>query len=183
VLLDAWPAVAARVPGARLAVVGGGPDAELLAARVRTLPDPAGVLLVGPVADPRPWLAAADVVVLPSRWEGMALAPLEAMAAARPVLLTDVPGARECLPPPPDGVPPVPPEDPDALSEHLAEALADPDACARRGDRAREFVAGRHDVRRTVSQVAEVYRGLLPAGVSGPPDPRVPGGRRSFIRL
>jgi glycosyltransferase involved in cell wall biosynthesis len=176
VLLDAWPAVAARVPGARLAVVGGGPDAELLAARARTLPDPAGVLLVGPVADPRPWLAAADVVVLPSRWEGMALAPLEAMAAARPVLLTDVPGARECLPPPPDGAPPVPPEDAAALSEHLAEALADPDACARRGDRAREFVAGRHDVRRTVSQVAEVYRALLPAGAPACPDPRVPRG-------
>ncbi|MEW1911984.1 glycosyltransferase family 4 protein [Kitasatospora sp. NPDC085895] len=175
VLLDAWPRVAEAVPGAGLALVGGGPDEAVLAERVRALPGPRRVLMAGGVGDPRPWLAAADLVVLPSRWEGMALAPLEAMAAARPVLLTDVPGARECLPPG-GAVPPVPPGDAAALAERLVEELADPDACARRGGLARAYVADRHDVRRTVEQVEAVYRAVLPARPSGRPDSRVPQG-------
>lgn len=93
VLLAAWPEVLRRVPRARLALVGGGPEQQRMAETVRESAEPCRVRLVGDVPDPRPWLAAADLVVLPSRWEGMALAPLEAMAAARPVLLTDVPGA------------------------------------------------------------------------------------------
>ena len=173
VLLDAWPQVAGAVPGAWLVLVGGGPDAAALAARARGLPR---VRLVGDVPDPRPWLAAADLVVLPSRWEGMALAPLEAMAAARPVLLTDVPGARECLPPGGAAHPPVPPGDPVALAERLAGALADPDACARLGGPARAHVVRRHDVRQVVAQVEAVYRGLPPARSAGRPDSRVPQG-------
>lgn len=170
VLLDAWPQVARAVPGAGLVLVGGGPDAAALAARARALPR---VHLTGGVADPRPWLAAADLVVLPSRWEGMALAPLEAMAAARPVLLTDVPGARECLP---AGQVPVPAGDPAALAGRLAGSLADPAGCARYGELARAHVARRHDVRTVVAQVEAVYRALLPAGSAGRSDSRVPQG-------
>ncbi|MEV8097402.1 glycosyltransferase [Kitasatospora sp. NPDC085879] len=176
VLLDAWPRVADAVPGAGLALVGGGPDEAVLAERVRALPGPCRVLLAGGVSDPRPWLAAADVVVLPSRWEGMALAPLEAMAAARPVLLTDVPGARESLPPEDAAASPVPPEDAVALAERLAGQLADPDLCAYRGALARAHVVRRHDVRRTVEQVEAVYRGVLPVRPLGRPGFRVPQG-------
>ncbi|WP_263103187.1 glycosyltransferase, partial [Kitasatospora sp. DSM 101779] len=175
VLLDAWPRVAEELPGAGLALVGGGPDEAALAERVRALPGPRRVLMAGGVSDPRPWLAAADLVVLPSRWEGMALAPLEAMAAARPVLLTDVPGARECLPPG-AAAPPVPPGDAAALAERLVEELADPVACAHRGGLARAHVADRHDVRSTVEQVEAVYRAVLPVRPPGRPDSRVPHG-------
>ncbi|MEE1827230.1 glycosyltransferase [Streptomyces sp. BE20] len=164
VLLDAWPEVQRRVPSARLALVGGGPEEARLAAVVRESAEPARVRLVGDVADPRPWLAAADLVVLPSRWEGMALAPLEAMASGRPVLLTDVPGARECLPPAERKSAVVPPEDAAALATRMAEALSDPIECERRGARLREHAAARHDVRSVVEQVDALYRDLLGAG-------------------
>ncbi|MCC9308277.1 glycosyltransferase [Kitasatospora sp. RB6PN24] len=158
VLLAAWPAVARRVPGARLALVGGGPDAAVLAAQARALPEPYRVRLAGEVPDPRPWLAAADLVVLPSRWEGMALAPLEAMAMGRPVLLTDVSGAREQLPPDDHEAALIPVDDPAALTSALAAALADPLECARRGAAVRAWVCERHDIRTVIARVSQLYR-------------------------
>ncbi|MFJ6215817.1 glycosyltransferase [Streptomyces sp. NPDC092296] len=161
VLLAAWPEVLRRVPGAGLALVGAGPDRAALERTVGRFPVGSGVRLAGDVSDPRPWCAAADLVVLPSRWEGMALVPLEAMAAARPVVLADVPGAAECLPPDARRGALVPPEDPRALAVAVAAALADRAGCARRGALAREHVAARHDVRRVVTRISELYGELL----------------------
>ncbi|WP_342748799.1 glycosyltransferase family 4 protein [Streptomyces phaeoluteigriseus] len=121
VLLAAWDAVAARVPGARLALVGDGPDHDALRSRA-----PESVLLAGAVADAVPWYQAADLVVLPSRWEGMALAPLEALACGRPVVVTDVDGARESLPPTLAPRCLVAPEDAAALARTVTELLLDP---------------------------------------------------------
>lgn len=174
VLLAAWPEVLRAVPAARLALVGGGPDETALATAVRELADPGRVRLAGDVPDPRPWLAAADLVVLPSRWEGMALAPLEAMAAGRPVLLTDVPGARECLPSAEHARGLVPPQDVPALAGRIAEALADPIECGRRGALAREHVVARHDVRSVVERVDALYRTLLADPAAGRGSARVP---------
>ena len=77
VLLRAWPSV--QVPGAQAVLVGDGPEEEALrelAAGDATVRFAGGV----PRAEAVRFLAAADVVVVPSRWEGMALVPLEAMA-------------------------------------------------------------------------------------------------------
>ncbi|MET8897167.1 glycosyltransferase family 4 protein [Streptomyces albogriseolus] len=158
VLLRAWDAVRRRVPGARLVLVGDGPDGERLRAAA-----PRSVVFAGAVADAAPWYQAADLVVLPSRWEGMALAPLEAMACARPVVVTDVDGARESLPPSLAGRCLVPPEDPRALARTMAALLLDPPLRASLGDRARRHVLSLHDVRHTARAVAGVYRDLLGA--------------------
>ncbi len=181
VLLAAWPEVVRRVPGARLALVGGGPDEAAVAATVRGLAEPHRVRTAGDVSDPRPWLAAADLVVLPSRWEGMALAPLEAMAAGRPVLLTDVPGARECLPRW-ERAAVVPPGDGAALAAGIARALADPIECERRGALVRVHAVEHHDVRSVLRRVEELYRTVVrgepvePAGwTAGRGNDRVPG--------
>lgn len=47
--------------------------------------------------DPAPWLAAADVVVQPSHWEGQSIAVGEALAAGRPVVAFDVTGMRRAI--------------------------------------------------------------------------------------
>lgn len=156
VLLRAWPAVAARVPDARLVLVGDGPDRE----RLRRL---AGdrVLFAGHHDDPAPWYAAADLVVLPSRWEGMALAPLEAMARRRPVLLSEVAGAAECLPEGHAALCLVPPEEPAALAGAAARLLADPALCDSLGRQARAHMCGAHELGRTTSAVSALYRELL----------------------
>ncbi|WP_395570763.1 glycosyltransferase [Streptomyces sp. BK79] len=198
VLLDAWGSVLARVPGARLVLVGDGPERARLTARAgaygflggagehgrrpgRPAPDPvraglpgegvrpaagapASVLFAGAVADAAAWYRAADLVVLPSRWEGMALAPLEAMACGRPVVVTDVDGTRECLPP---ALVPhclVPPRDPAALAGAVTGLLLDAPLRTSLGGRGRAHVLARHDVRHTAAAVAALYGELLGTG-------------------
>ncbi|MFI9616333.1 glycosyltransferase family 4 protein [Streptomyces sp. NPDC052023] len=164
VLLAAWPSVVRRVPGARLVLVGDGPDRERLRA-------PEQVRFAGAVADPLPWYQAADLVVLPSRWEGMALAPLEAMACGRPVVTTDVAGARESLPP---ALVPhclVPPEDPPALADAVTALLLDPPLGESLGDRGRRHVLAGHDVQHAAEAMADVYRALLGSGTAAPAAP------------
>lgn len=157
-LLGAWEQVLARVPGARLVLVGDGPDRARLAARA-----PASVLFAGTVADAAVWYRTADLVVLPSRWEGMALAPLEAMACGRPVVVTDVDGAREGLPP---ALVPhclVPPGAPAALATAVTTLLVDAPLRTSLGHRGRAHVRTAHDVRHTTASITALYNDLLDA--------------------
>lgn len=117
-LLDAWSAILDQVPGATLVLVGDGPDRADLAARAG-----AGVVFLGARDDVPALLAAADVVVLPSRWEGAALVPLEAMAAARPVVGFDVGGLAEVVG---DGGTVLPPLDVAGLARAVVGYLTDP---------------------------------------------------------
>jgi glycosyltransferase involved in cell wall biosynthesis len=156
VLLRAWPAVAAALPAARLVLVGDGPDRPRLMAGA-----PAGVLLAGAARDTAPWYQAADVVVLPSRWEGMALAPLEAMACGRPVVASDVSGAREALHPADADTCLVPPGDPAALAAALLRLLTDAPLRTATSLRAAAHARTHHDVGRTASGVAALYRDAL----------------------
>ncbi|PRH75944.1 glycosyl transferase family 1, partial [Streptomyces solincola] len=153
-LLRAWDAVRRRVPAARLALVGDGPEAGALRAAAD-----GSVLFAGAVADPAPWYRAADLAVLPSRWEGLALAPLEAMAAGRPVVVTDVDGARESLPPGQEPYCLVRPGDPEALAGALAALLQRPVLRAELGRRAQRHVRERFDVRRAGAAIADVALG------------------------
>jgi glycosyltransferase involved in cell wall biosynthesis len=94
-LLDAWPLIRERVPKATLALVGDGPDRQNLERR-----RVAGVEFFGRRSDVSDWLAAADVIAFPSRYEGMSIALLEAMARGRSVVAYDVEGMAEALTPP-----------------------------------------------------------------------------------
>ncbi|WP_224349095.1 glycosyltransferase family 4 protein [Streptomyces olivaceus] len=123
----------------------------------------ASVLFTGAVADASGWYRAADLVVLPSRWEGMALAPLEAMACGRPVVVTDVDGACEALPP---ALAPrclVPPEDPEALADAVAGLLLDAPLRASLARDGHAHVRSAHDVRHTATAVARLYGAVLDA--------------------
>jgi glycosyltransferase involved in cell wall biosynthesis len=153
VLLDAWPTIADQVPEAQLAIVGDGPDAKPLRSRAG-----AGVRLVGARSDVGDWLAAADVVALPSRWEGMSIGMLEAMARGRSVVASDVPGAAEALDGDAGAV--VPPEDSTALADALALRLLDPAKTEAEGRNARKRVERSHDLRAMTNALAELYEEL-----------------------
>jgi glycosyltransferase involved in cell wall biosynthesis len=107
-----------------------------------------------------PWLAALDLLVLPSRWESLPLAILEAMQAGVPVLSTDVGGVGEAIT---DGVTGclVPPGDEAALARAMAQLAADPVRRAALAAAARERVQRDFATQRMVDQTATLYRTIL----------------------
>ncbi|PRY18431.1 glycosyltransferase [Kineococcus rhizosphaerae] len=153
-LLAAWPRVRERVAGARLVLVGEGPELG----RLREAAG-AGVQFAGAVDDPRQWYAAADVVVVPSRWEGMALVPLEASASGRSVVVTDVHGARESVPRGAGSVVPV--ADVDALGDAVAVRLDDLATASREGAAGRRHVQEHHRLGDSAERVSRLYRDVL----------------------
>jgi glycosyltransferase involved in cell wall biosynthesis len=163
-LLRAWPTVLAEVPDARLALVGAGPMEGEWRAADPTAAHPS-VRWAGPTDRPATWYAAADVVVVPSRAEGLALVPLEAMACARPVVAFDVGGVRQSLgegPDLPGAV--VARGDTEALAKELAQRLRDPAAAEAEGLRGRARVVEHFDRRATTARVAELVTELSGGG-------------------
>jgi glycosyltransferase involved in cell wall biosynthesis len=154
ILVDAWPAVLERVPDAQLLLVGDGRDADAVRRRAGN-----GIRLTGKRSDVPLWLAAADVVAVPSRFDGMSVALLEAMARGRAVVASDVGGAAEALGD--DGGALVRSEDPPALAEALAESLLDPARAVEVGRAARVRVERFHDLRETTAAVADLYAELI----------------------
>ena len=149
-LLDAWPDVLGTEPEARLVVVGDGPLRDELEAR--GVP---GVTFAGWADDPRPWYAAADVVVLPSRWEALPLVALEAMASGRSVVATDVGGLRDTIG---DDAGAVVPGDPlDELGNAVARRLRDPERALLEGKAGRHRVECDHDLAGVFDRIDEVY--------------------------
>jgi teichuronic acid biosynthesis glycosyltransferase TuaC len=124
-LLDAMPAVLARHPQARLAIVGDGPELARLQRHAARLQLPPSCIVFQPaVAQDElvPWYNAADLLVLPSRSEGCANVLLEAMACGTPVVATDVGGSRELLDDPAAGVL-VALREPAALAQAMLELI------------------------------------------------------------
>jgi glycosyltransferase involved in cell wall biosynthesis len=105
------------------------------------------------------WLAAADVVVAPSRYEGMALVPLEAMARARSVVASDIPANRESVPIGAGAA--VDAQDPAALATAVADRLSDSFLVEREGRAGRVYVQARHDARVASERLVGLYADVL----------------------
>jgi mannosyltransferase len=109
------------------------------------------------------WYAALDLFVAPQRWEGFGLTPLEAMAAAVPVVATTVGAFPELVVDGETGAL-VPPGEPAAIARALAPLLADPAARARMGEAARAHVARHFRLEAEAAALVALYREMLEAG-------------------
>lgn len=160
ILLEAIPAVLERVPEAHFLWAGDGPLQDELSTRVATLGLASNVHLLGRRHDVAALMAAADLFVLPSRFEGFPLSLLEAMSAALPVVGTRVCGTSEAIS---DGVTGrlVPPAQPAALAAAIIEVLAQPAQAARWGDAGRELVYKRFTASRMARETSDIYQELL----------------------
>jgi glycosyltransferase involved in cell wall biosynthesis len=117
---------------------------------------------LGPVDDIADLWRRTHIAVLPSRGgEGVPKALLEAAAAGRPLVATDVPGCREIARPEETGLL-VPRRDPAALADALAKLAADPALRRRLGGGARRLAEAEFGEARVAAETLALYRRLLP---------------------
>ncbi len=136
-LPPAWAHVVRDLPDATLAIVGDGPLRGAIEAAVAPLGDRVRLVGAQPLAAIPTWMAAADVLVLPSHNEGTPNVVLEALSCGRRVVATAVGGIPDLLTSELLGAL-VPPRDPAALGAALVRALRtpyDPAQVARLGAR------------------------------------------------
>jgi teichuronic acid biosynthesis glycosyltransferase TuaC len=121
-LLAAFAPIAAQEPAARLVLVGDGALRGLCEQAAAQLPGRIVVAGARPLSEVAQWIAAADVLTLPSWNEGTPNVVLEALASGRPVVATNVGGIPDLVSSPELGEL-VPPRDPAALGAALVRAL------------------------------------------------------------
>lgn len=155
-LLDALEILAREGEPVRFAIVGNGPLHDLVAARVSSPPLAGSTLLAGFEGSPYSYLACLDAFVLPSLWEGLPMAVLEAMSAGVPVVASAVNGTPEAVE---DGVTGylVPPGDARALADRLRAIAADAPRRAELGEAARRVAESRFGADQMVERLISVY--------------------------
>ena len=146
------------VPALHLAGAGSVRLQRQAQALVRSLGLQSQVHFLGTVADLPERLAATQVFVLSTRWEGMPLALVEAMAAGCACIGTDVVGVREVIEHESTGLL-VPPDDAGALAEALQRLLQNPALAQQLGQAARQRALSAHGRERMWQR----YRALLGA--------------------
>lgn len=159
-LLNAFRSVNSRLPSLRLMLVGEGPDRGLLERMMREFADERRAVIHPATPDVGPFLAAADLFVLPSLHENQSFAILEAMAAGLPVLSTRVGGTPELVQ---HGVTGwlVPPSCPDQLAEGMALLATDSGLRYRLGRAGLAAVVQDHDFDDFLDRLDSLYRELL----------------------
>ena len=167
VLLDALPLLRRAYPRARLMCVGEGAELPALEARVARLALGSAVSFVGYQADVRPWLAVADVVVLPSFYEGLPLVAIETLAAGRALVATAVDGTPEIVVDGRTGIT-VPPGDAPALAAAIRRVLAEPAYREQLAGAGRRWVREHFARDRQVARTADLYTNAWQRAVGAP---------------
>ncbi|MEA2315770.1 MAG: hypothetical protein QOI03_2462 [Solirubrobacteraceae bacterium] len=162
VLLRALALLARDWPQLTLLVAGDGPEQGALEALARELHVGERVRFLGDRTDIPDVLAALDLAVCCSDFEGSPLAVMEYMDAALPIVATTVGGVPDLIEPGVHGLL-VPAQDPAALAEAIATVLRDPDRAKAMGARARERRRSEFDIDVQVRRVEDLYRELLGA--------------------
>ena len=166
-LIAAMPALTARLPGAKLLLVGGGPMEDMLKTQADASPAKAAIRFVGrvPHSEVERYYALVDVMAYPRKASRLTdlvtpLKPLEAMAQRQLVAASNVGGHRELIT---DGVTGTlfAPDDPAACAAALADLLGRPEIWEARRSAGLAHVAARHDWSVNVHRYQDVYHPLL----------------------
>jgi len=149
-----------KLPDCDLLLVGKGPLEGPLAVACRAAGIAERVHFAGWRSDVPEILAAADVLVLPSVWEGMPNVVLEAMASRRPVVATDVEGVRELLGPSATQQI-VRYGDTEGLSDKIVSLIRDRAVAAAVGGENRRWVEQNFPISRTVAAYEDLWASLV----------------------
>jgi glycosyltransferase involved in cell wall biosynthesis len=161
-LIEAWPRV--RPPGEALLVIAGdGP----LRARVQAFANSrADVKYLGFIDDVAGVYRGGDLLVMPSRWEGLPLSAAEAMACQLPVVGCDVPGLRDVVEAGRTGIL-VARDQPEALAEAVQKLLGDATLRQTLGQAGRQRVERHFNVTETARSYERLYEAAAESGRTG----------------
>ncbi len=144
----------------RLLVVGDGRLKSATEQRAKDIGIVGACRFPGSIKDLADIYRAIDVFVMPSLWEGLSLAMLEAMAAGLPMIATDVGGARDVLGDGLRGVL-VPPADAGALAQAMRDLLIDAGRRSTLADSGSTHVRENYSVAALSRQLAGLYEAAL----------------------
>jgi glycosyltransferase involved in cell wall biosynthesis len=156
--LEAAALVRAVQPGTRFLVIGDGPLRSTLEEKAAQFGLGRAATFTGTRRDARDIIARSEVVVFTSRWEGLSIAALEALAAAVPVVATNVHGMQELLG---GGAGLLVEPSAASVASAICELLDDGARRAEMGERGRELVAQRYSPELMVERYLDLYGGLL----------------------
>lgn len=158
-LLQAAAVVRKELPDVRFVLVGHGPEEPFLRSEARRLGLDGTVVFAGFREDPLRMAAAFDVFALPSLYEGLSIALIEAMSLGKPSVVTRTGGVPEVIEHDTHGLI-VAPGDSDELAAGLLKLLTDRELRSRMGLEAMRR-ASFFDIRSAVQRMEEVYEEVL----------------------
>lgn len=158
--LQAAAAVLRQAPQTTFVLVGDGPLRKHLEDQARALGIWSHVKFLGQRLDSQRIISLFDVFVLPSVIEGMPNALLEALALAKPVVVTEVGGNAEVVTNGETGIV-VPPRHPTEMAEAILRLLRDQNLSRRLGEAGRQMVTRRFCFRHTLHAMESLYEKLL----------------------
>jgi glycosyltransferase involved in cell wall biosynthesis len=159
-LLEAAARVVPRVPHSHFLIVGEGPERSRIESQIATLGLGERVHLAGWRSEIPELMAAGNLLVLSSHWEGLPNVVLEAMAAALPVVATRVEGVEELVIEGKTGLI-VPPSAPGELATAIEHMLADPDEARAFGAAGRTRAAAEFSWEQMTSRYVLLFDSLL----------------------
>ncbi len=159
-LIEAARIVLEQMPHTTFVIVGSGMLRQELEARAAEFGLGRRFRFLGQRDDVPRLLATLDLFVMPSLWEGMPYALVEAMAVGVPVVGSDIPGIRDIVQPHSTGRLSRA-GDAAALAAAIREALTDEGGSARMAQAARDVVMREHSRERMLSAIAGCYERLL----------------------
>lgn len=159
-LIKAAAILVPQHPNLHFLFAGDGELGDELRAQARSLSVQDNIHFLGNRSDVPALLAASDLFVLPSLWEGLSMALLEAMASRKPIVATIVSGTQYVLADGKTGLL-VPPGDPEALAQAIAHVLADPQHAQAMAAAAQEHVEREFSAQKQADEHIALYTRLL----------------------
>ena len=159
ILLEAWQRVQEACSEAKLLLAGDGPDRAALTHFVSEKGLQSSVTFLGAVSEPREYLRASDIFVLPSISEGMSNSLLEAMACGLPPIVSDAGGNTDLVENDVTGLV-INAASAEPLAEALLRLLGDKELRQRLGQEARELIVRGYSLTALVDRYEQVYRQL-----------------------
>lgn len=163
-LIQAFNRVKDNIPGASLCIIGKGPEEDRLKRLIKGLNLENRVSLMNARFDARTYLPIMDVYVSSSIQEGLGLALLEAMAAERPCVATNVGGIPTIVDDGTNGIL-VDPMDDDSLAIGIRDLLKDKPLARRLGKAARETILSKFSFDEMLDKTVNFYKRIISGGI------------------